>query len=294
VTCAEYRELVGAYVLGALDGDERAAVEAHLAQPGAHEGCAAALADARRAFDALGAALAPLAPEPGTWAAIEAQIGKAPAPGASAPAAVPPPRPSARRFVARALPWVLLAAAVLAILWTRSELERERGGRERALVVSRAIEHDRDEQKVAAAIATAARVRCAAELDAVSAQLALQQQAVAMLQLPATRVVAFAAKIDTGGGGATAIVNMEQKRAMILAHGMPRPAGKDFELWVIRGDEKIAAGLMRASDSGELLVEIDPKLLAQGADALAVTLEPEGGGATPRGDLVLVAAMPKT
>jgi anti-sigma-K factor RskA len=117
---------------------------------------------------------------------------------------------------------------------------------------------------------------------------------VAMLQLPATRVVAFAAKVDTGGGGATAIVNMQAKRAMILAHGMPKPAGKDFELWVIRGDEKIAAGLMRGGAAGQLLVEVDPTLLAQGADALAVTLEPEGGGPAPRGDLVLLAAMPKS
>jgi anti-sigma-K factor RskA len=171
--------------------------------------------------------------------------------------------------------------------------EQEHTAYQMASASIRKLEQDRDTQRLAVQAAVRERQGCQAELDAVHAQVELQRQAVALLQAPATHVIAFAAKVDTGGGGATALVNLAEKRAMILAHGMPKPEGKDFELWVIRGNEKIAAGLMRATDAGELLVEVDPKLLAGGADALAVTLEPEGGGPTPRGALVLVASLPK-
>ncbi|MEW6268964.1 MAG: zf-HC2 domain-containing protein, partial [Thermodesulfobacteriota bacterium] len=41
MNCAEFKENAAAYALGALTPDERAALEAHLAEPIAHAGCAA-------------------------------------------------------------------------------------------------------------------------------------------------------------------------------------------------------------------------------------------------------------
>ncbi len=284
MTCAELKQLLAAHALGALDAEDRAAVAAHLAEA-THEGCREALAEAERTVRALGAALPPVAPDPGTWAAIEKQIGTTAAASAGPPSA----RASAgrpRRFVARALPWVLLAAAATVILWMRDD-------RSATVARLRVVERHRDEALTAVTVASTARQRCDDELEAARAQLTLQARAVAMLQLPATRVVSFAAQ-GQDRAGATAIVNLEAGRAMVLAHGVQPPAGKDYELWVIRGEQKIAAGLMRGSDTGEFLAEIDPGLLAGGADALAVTLEPEGGGTSPRGQLVLVATMPKT
>ncbi len=59
---------------------------------------------------------------------------------------------------------------------------------------------------------------------------------------------------------------------------------------MIRGNDKLAAGLLHGTDP---VAVIDPALLAS-ADAFAVTLEPAGGGPTPRGELIMVGIVPKT
>jgi len=279
VTCAELKELAGAYALGALDADERAAVEQHLTETG-HDGCREALAEAARVADALATALPPEAPAPATWAAIQREIGV----GARRPSGRP------RRFVARALPWALLAAAALWLFWLNDRRDAEQ--RARAQVIARAqdLTRELDDARLQAQTAAGARAECERELAQVSVQLELRTQAVAMLEHPGTRVVGFARQ-GKASAGATAIVNLREGRAMVVAHGVAPPPGKDYELWILRGDQKIAAGLLRGTGAGQVIAAIDPALLAGGVDGLAVTLEPQGGGTQPRGELVLVASL---
>jgi anti-sigma-K factor RskA len=56
----------------------------------------------------------------------------------------------------------------------------------------------------------------------------------------------------------------------------------------------MAAGLLHGDSTGALVARVDAKLLASGApDAFAVTLEPTGGGSSPRGPVLLVGAISK-
>ncbi len=332
MTCAELKEQCAAWALGALEADEQAAAQAHLAGAGPHEGCHEALAQARRTIDALGAALPPEAPAAGTWAAIERAIGaeaavasvataaaaEIPTPAASlAPAApvaasptvgaragaaeidtttAPRPRPAkgrARRLALGALPWTLLAAAALYLFWMSGRLGEERRGRADLMSATRAAVQGHEQARAFATVASEARVRCEADLRLARDQLDLQTKAVAMLEHPATRVVSFEAK-GTLGSRATAIVNLHERQGMVVASGVQAPAGKDYELWVIKGDQKLAAGLLRGTGDGRIMALIDPALLAGGADTLAVTLEPAGGGPVPLGEVVLVAALPQS
>ena len=290
MTCAEFKELVGAHAIDALDAEERAACEAHLASGVAHEGCTEALAEARTVAEALLASPPPVKPSKALWAAIEADVRKTPQASPHAPQ--PPPANDERRAGRggrSALPWLIAALLLLALFftgWSRMELAdklkdvRAQGD---------AAKKDAD-QLVSA---TDARRRCEQDLDALKSELALRREAVAMLRSPSARVVALASQPGAPSGlSATALVDLGKKRGMLVVGGLTPQAGKDFELWVIKGTEKRAAGLLRGD--GELVALIDPKLLADGADALAITLEPAGGGPAPRGPAVLVAPMPKT
>ena len=81
---------------------------------------------------------------------------------------------------------------------------------------------------------------------------------------------------------------MMNGKAFVMGHGMQAPSDKDYELWVIRGNDKIAAGLLKPAADGTVIAEVDPKLLEGKIDAFAITLEPLGGGPTPRGTLMFV------
>jgi anti-sigma-K factor RskA len=258
MTCAEFQELAAAMALGALDDDERAACEAHL-RAGPHAGCHDALARAEATVARLGDALPPVAPPAALWDAIAA--------------GVTPPRRRARRVPlwAAASGWVVAAAAAAALLVPGGESPRARDQ----------------------AIATRALLdRCAGELETLRAEQAAQREAVALVDLPGTEIVALAPQ-GPAAQRATAIVNRGAGRAVVVGHGLVPQAGKDYELWVIRGDAKLAAGLLRAGSAGSLVAVVDPALLAGGVDAFAITLEPEGGSDSPRGPILLVGAVGK-
>jgi hypothetical protein len=261
MTCGEFKEQVAALALGLLDADERAACERHLTETEPHDGCVAALRQARETATLLALALPPMTPAPATWTAIEA--------GTHVLATAAPRRAPRLGTLA---PWLLAAAALLFLAWSWRDRLTLRAA------------HDQDVARAAAE--TRARAVCVAERDALRRQAELQREALALLQRPGARLVALA---QQGGATATASVIWHPERALVLGHGLTAPAGRDYELWVIRGERKIAAGLLRADASGGLISAIDPVLLREGApDAFAVTLEAAGGKPQPEGPIVLV------
>jgi hypothetical protein len=259
VTCAEFQELVALLAAGALDPAERAAAEAHLAEP-AHQGCFEALKNAAVTWDAVGRSLSPARLDERVWRGIAAEIGRR-------------PRISAVRTWAG---WAAAAALALALAGVQ-------GARIRA-------------EKRAGALATADRERaeCARDLEEARGEATLQREALALLASPATQVISLAPQAGAGMT-ARALVNLPARAGVLYAAGPPAPQGKDYELWVIRGDRKLPAGLLRARAGGAILTRIDPSLFSDGRpDALAVTLEPAGGMPQPTGPALLVGAFPPT
>jgi hypothetical protein len=78
MTCAEFKDLVAAYAIGALEVSEREAMDAHLAGPGPHEGCQAAMTAAHEAASVVGRALSPVRLDERLWKSIEDKAGLAP------------------------------------------------------------------------------------------------------------------------------------------------------------------------------------------------------------------------
>lgn len=281
MTCAEFQELAACMALGALSPDERAEAEAHLAEP-SHTGCFEALRRASDGVEVLARSLVPARPDDRVWSAIEAGLA---APG--------PARPAAPRWRERV---AFGAAAAAALLLLANLSARSRDNRRFAEQAAR-YEAERQASSARAGkeleAASSQREACAKELSALRGEAALQRSALALLQSPSTLLVSLAPP-QGGQPGARALINLQDRKGVLLSAALAPQAGKDYELWLIRGDRKLPAGLLRAGPSGEVLAAIDPQLFAgERPDAVAVTLEAEGGAPQPQGPIVLVGALPK-
>ena len=87
----------------------------------------------------------------------------------------------------------------------------------------------------------------------------------------------------------------EKRTAILQVSNLPPvPAGKDYQLWVIKGKTPISAGVFAVNNSEpnyfkiENLAVTDPKEIG----AFAVTLEPKGGVPQPTGTMY-IAGSPK-
>jgi anti-sigma-K factor RskA len=90
----------------------------------------------------------------------------------------------------------------------------------------------------------------------------------------------------TKQGTRAELVTLEGDRAVLVAENMPPvPEGKTYQIWVIKGDTPQPSGLFEPrGDSIAAVVETP----VEGADTVAVTVEPEGGSKKPTTDPMLV------
>jgi anti-sigma-K factor RskA len=267
LTCDEVRELAGAYVLGALEAEEAAAVQAHLAahpdgHPEIEELGAVIPAFAElvpvvepperlkgRIMAAAGADLAARAVVPGVPAASEAPV---------APVAFPRPEErEARRARTSPVTWVLRIAAVLAIAllggWNLL-LQNDLGA-------ARQYEQD-----------------VAAVLEAASQ--------------PGSLTAVLAA--DGGTGSGLAAVDAEGDLALAMRDLAPTSGTAVYEAWVIASDGvPVPLGSFTVGANGTAFFEGGGLPSAEGI-VLALTLEPGPGATTPTMPIISagVAAAP--
>ncbi|HKQ71430.1 MAG TPA: anti-sigma factor [Polyangiaceae bacterium] len=267
MNCSDFKEQVHAWALGALEPSEAARMESHLAEAIAHEGCGALALEARLTVARLALALAPVQPSQRVWNDIAQRIGVAPA----------SPRRAAQ--IRETVGYALAAAAAVALFFVHDDRARQ---------IERA---DKSDQLLAEARAgLAERDRCLLELRRVEGSANWQKGAIALLEKPSTKVVALE-PVAGQSYRASAIVNVADRRTIVVASAMAPEPGKDFELWLIRGKEPPkAAGLMKATAGGGAVLEIDPALLdGPFPDAFAVSREKAGGSTTGAPETVLMA-----
>lgn len=272
LTCDEVRELAGAYVLGALDPAEYAAVHSHLsAHPDGHP----EIAEVGAVVPAL-AELAPVVEPPdglrgrilAAAAADLAARGAAPAaparpaapvePGPGAPVAFPTADERlARRARTSPATWLLRIAAVLAIAvlggWNLL-LQNDLGAARQY------------EQHVAAVLEAASQ--------------------------PGSLTAVLAA--DGGTGSGLAAVDAEGDVAMAMRDLAPTTGTAVYEAWVIASDGvPVPLGSFQVGTSGTAFFEASGLPSAEGI-VLALTLEPGPGATTPTMPIISagVAAAP--
>jgi hypothetical protein len=298
------------YALGALDGDELIAFEAHLAA-GCPE-CEQHLYKTHEALTFLPQALEPVTPPPMVKARLLAQI--------TAEAAIQQP---VTRLPRRRWWWIgvsalaaagLLVALSFKLYQTQQEVQRLQARvtslqatiteREEALQAGR-LELQRATSMVATLQAELAKRE--ETLEAERRDRAQVERAVATLQgelseldttlrqlsAPQVRLVRLAGLPPSPGAKANLLWNPTAQAGVLLTSGLPPiPADRVYELWAFAGNDPVPAGIFEVDEAGRAFLRLPPlPRTAKRYGKFAVTVEPAGGVASPTGPIRLQGSL---
>lgn len=290
-------ELLPAYALGALDGEELRELEEHLAGDGCRE-CRGQLALWQGDLEELAATVPPVEPSETTRARVLRLAGSSAAP------AVPATAP-------RRTPWWLAAAALVLLglaVWGLAGQRRLRGEvgglmaeRDRLLrqveMLSTQVSRMRTDVREAKSLAVE-RDRLQRQVEDLNREMGhmrtdvlLAKQDLQILAAPGVKSVALAGLGPTPGAQGHTYVNPVSRDALFYAFNLPALAeGKTYQLWYITGGKPVSAGTFAVDRRGAASLRVDRVADARQIEAWAVTIEPRGGVPQPTGAFVLKGA----
>ena len=247
------------YALGALDGEDKQTLEAHLR---ACPHCQQQLAAARQRTALMGLAAPPVAPPPQVKSALmdKVRVEQRPPVAQSGSSQAAPPKTRKKRWGLRFAFGFGLATALLA--FTTYELAKQDLDRGKQLQQLQAqLSQD------VAALQAMGQVTGAPD----SAQITLLQQP------------------NGPPGQAHVLYNARMGLGVYSGQIAPAPSGKSYQLWLVPSSgAPVNAGLVDANQqNGAVVVRLAPGLAPK---AFAVTLEPLGGRPQPTGPMVLVGS----
>lgn len=248
------------YALGALDGEEKQALEVHVR---ACDACAQQVEAARQRVGLLSLAAPPAAPRP---AVKESLMRRVRADKAVRQPAPDRPVPATRRFawLTPALSFTTVALAVLSgYLYVRNQTASERiQDLEARLTIA-----ENQSREIA---------KSSAEMDDI-------------LGAPGTIRVALAQQPGTSAGRAAVIYNARMGMVVCAGQLAEAPADKSYQLWIVpMSGAPMSLGVMSSMDPATLMTAHLPPGME--AKAFAITVEPKGGMPWPSGPKVLVGA----
>ena len=297
----EREELAALYVLGMLEGSELAAFERELA---AHPEMAALVAELENASTLLATSVPQYAAPDSLRDSVLNQIkdlppAEEPAPRYAEPApryAEPTPRyeeypePAPRSpFAFLWLPWAIAAglAVFCSLLWNeKSKLTAEIGN----------FESENQALLVRIAGLDAERVRLEASINALMNEKEELKVRIASLEardpLRDIQPVMLAAQRGAPAGAQImALWDPQRQEGALHLAKLPNAApDKDYQLWIITPESKqpLDAGVIPPSTQGLAFRAAQP--VGQVA-ALAISLEPKGGSALPRGPVIYLGKL---
>ena len=248
-----YETLAAVYAVGALDGDDVARFEAHLAE--GCERCEVIVRESREALARMAMAATPAVPPPHVKAALHARIDAATR------------RPDARSLRRSWLAWSAATAAVVAL----------------AAMLTSGIVASRYEAKLGQVAREIAGER--ERLQRQEAALRAQVAAMELLRDPVTRIVELRSPLGTSAA-ARVIWNDKAGGYLMVANLPEAPAGKAYELWALGSGAPRAAGRLPVDAGGRAAQKVDSGEPAKG---FAITLEPASGVPAPTGPIVLAS-----
>ncbi len=248
------------YALGALEGDEKRAIETHVASC---SDCARGLAEARGRVAMLALAAPPLTPSPNVKARLMQQVRDTAPSAPPSRAAREPERAGGffgRSWTAVLVPVGIALAIAAVVLWTQNR---------------------RLDQQVAA---------LHIDMEQQRQQLEQARQVADLITARDTMVVPLSPQPGMPKG--TAQVMYNQKMGMLMYEGElePAPSNKSYQLWLVPAQgNPISAGVFSPGNdkANHFMVKLPEGVTPK---AFAVTLEPVGGRPQPTGPKVLVGA----
>jgi anti-sigma factor RsiW len=298
------------YALGALDGDELIAFEAHLAA-GCPE-CEQHLRQTREALTLLPQALEPITPPPTVRARLLAQI--------AAEAALPQPvtRLPGRRWWRMGVSALVAAGLLVALSFKLYQTQQEVQHLQARVTSLQATITEREEalqagrlelQRATAMVATlqAELAKREETLEAERRDRAQVERVVATLQgelseldatlrqlsAPQVRLVRLAGLPPSPGAKANLLWNPAAQVGVLLTSGLrPIPPNRVYELWAFAGKEPVPAGIFEVDEAGRASLRLPPlPPRAKRYDKFAVTIEPAGGVLQPTSPPILLGSL---
>lgn len=257
MTHDELRDLCPAHALGALDGPERAALEAHLAEC---PDCRRRVAEDSEASAAIGATLAPEPPAP----ALRRRI-------LDAVAARTGPGPAVAERGGRWSVTFATAAGLLLGIAIGIGVPGKSGERVGQL--------ERDIRGLTSKIEAS---------ETLLAELRKNTSAEATFMANASMERMHG---GVGAEAARAAVFFHDNEFHVMAAGLPAPPqGMEYQLWAVVGEKKVSLGCYTPDAAGAMVGVHRLAGDAVKSAAFAVTVEPIGGKEQPTGGMILVPA----
>ena len=255
------REQLPAYAIGALDSDERAAVESHL------RGCAACAAELATMYP-VASALAQIVPQHDPPAALRARVLAAAAGRQSAA--------SRRSPAASWAPW-LAAAAMLVVaigLAGYAGSLRRRISRLESQLAAALLRVEDGERRVNVALRVADDSR----------------NRLSIVAAPDVRRIDLAGQRAAPAAAARAFWSPSRGVVLVAANLPPLPAGRTYQVWFVTANAKVSVGLLKPDPAGRADTIVTDAANLPSPAAVAFTQEPDGGVPQPTGDMYLVGS----
>ncbi len=153
-----------------------------------------------------------------------------------------------------------------------------------ALIISLLVlwQQDRAAQRELARLST--------EMQRVKAQLDHERAVVELLTSPDAHMAKLAGTKDAPGAHAMLAYD-KNGHAMLMAKGLPAvPKGMAYQLWYIKDNKKMPGKVFTPDAAGNGILEDQIPAVARDAAVFAITLEPESGVPAPTGSIYLVSA----
>ncbi len=270
------QEWAAAYSLGALEGEERRTFEALLRRGDAE--ALRLLQEMEAVAQQLPFSAEPVMPPPGLKARIlEALEENLPVAPANEPAAggVPTSAREAQPAGGRERwKWFARAAVVALLLLSAG-----------ALIYITQLRHTIRELQQQ--VAMSGQV-----IQQLTEQLHSQQQLLALFQAPELRIYDLAGQAPAPNAAGKVYLDPARRTGLFLGHNLAAPPpDKDYQLWMLRGNQPIDAGILTPDKSGNYIATFDVAVDAGELTAFAVTVEPRGGVPQPTGAMVLLGAI---
>lgn len=256
---SELQGLAGAYVLDALDPDERVSFEAHLA------GCDECAGEVR-ALRPVATALAQSAPARTPRPELRARVLASFAAGTNLPSA------GARRTSSPS--WLPLAAMLALTVGIGMYAARLQGR------IS-----DLEVRLQDAILQASSAERATADARRVSAEL---QSAMGVLAAPDLVRIDLSGQAPAPQASARALWSRARGMVFTAANLPPLPAGRVYQVWVVTAQAPVSAGLLTPDPggAGQSFFSTPPDIPPPAA--VAVSIEPAGGAPAPTGPIYLV------
>lgn len=283
-------ELFPFYVLDALTEEERQEVDAYVA---GNREARNRLAEMALAAADLSAAAPPIAPSPAVKAGLMARI-EAESRAAAPYAPVASPRPAPRAEPAPAAPrrswWNVFSpalAGVAALVMVVSAVAMWRYARQVDQLQSQLAVLEETSQALQSQLGA-----LEGENQTLRRELSAREELLAQFEQPGAVTVAIG---DITGRNPDAVAALtilpaENSGTLRVANLPPLEAGTVYQAWLIAGETPHSAGTFTVDEAGAAILSVAGDLPPQ-IDAVGISLEPEGGSATPTpGNILLLGA----